>query len=160
MAQQYQKQYKVTEDYIDHNEHMHDAYYNIVFSEVINHFNYTHGMSLEERHQLGFTLFTLEEHTTYLAELALDQHFTVVVYIYDYDDKRIHFFLEMYRDDDNTLAATNEVMMMCIDESTRRSGVLPEKAKELIKAYYQQQNVQTWPEQLGHRIAIPRKGAN
>ena len=48
---------------IDHNGHVHDANYNIVFSEAINQFNYQHGLSLEEREQLNYTLFTVEEHT-------------------------------------------------------------------------------------------------
>lgn len=36
---------KVTEDLIDNNNHMHDAYYNVIFSDVINEFNYSHGHS-------------------------------------------------------------------------------------------------------------------
>ena len=36
----------VTEEAIDDNNHMHDAYYNIIFSEVINKFNEVHGLSL------------------------------------------------------------------------------------------------------------------
>ncbi len=39
----------VTEDAIDNNNHMHDAYYNIIFSEVINKFNEVHGLSWSER---------------------------------------------------------------------------------------------------------------
>lgn len=55
---------------IDHNNHMHDSEYNKVFSEAVNEFNYTHGLSLKEREVLQYTMFTLEEHTTYLAELS------------------------------------------------------------------------------------------
>ena len=36
----------------------------------VNEFNYTHGLSLKEREVLQYTMFTLEEHTTYLAELS------------------------------------------------------------------------------------------
>ena len=39
----------VTEEAIDNNNHMHDAYYNIIFSEVINKFNEVHGLSWSER---------------------------------------------------------------------------------------------------------------
>ena len=38
---------------IDHNNHMHDSEYNKVFSEVVNEFNYTHGLSLKEREVLS-----------------------------------------------------------------------------------------------------------
>ena len=49
----------VTEDAIDNN-HMHDAYYNIIFSEVINKFNEVHGLSWSERDRLQYTVLLLK----------------------------------------------------------------------------------------------------
>ena len=148
---------KVTEDLIDNNNHMHDAYYNVIFSDVINEFNYSHGLSLKEREESQYTVFTIEAHTTYLAELSLDQSFTVELYLYDYDYKRTHLFLRMLHED-GTIAATNEVMMMGIDKNQRRSAPFPEKYMEFIEAYDLEQEKIEWPKQLGHRIGIPKKG--
>jgi len=148
---------KVTEDLIDNNNHMHDAYYNVIFSDVINEFNYSHGLSLKEREESQYTVFTIESHTTYLAELSLDQSFTVELYLYDYDYKRTHLFLRMLHED-GTIAATNEVMMMGIDKNQRRSAPFPEKYMEFIEAYDLEQEKIEWPKQLGHRIGIPKKG--
>ena len=148
---------KVTEDLIDNNNHMHDAYYNVIFSDVINEFNYSHGLSLKEREESQFTVFTIEAHTTYLAELSLDQSFTVELYLYDYDYKRTHLFLRMLHED-GSIAATNEVMMMGIDKNQRRSAPFPEKYMEFIEAYDLEQEKIEWPKQLGHRIGIPKKG--
>ncbi|MCC3755794.1 thioesterase family protein [Staphylococcus capitis] len=148
---------KVTEDLIDNNNHMHDAYYNVIFSDVINEFNYSHGLSLKEREESQYTVFTIEAHTTYLAELSLDQSFTVELYLYDYDYKRTHLFLRMMHED-GTIAATNEVMMMGIDKNQRRSAPFPEKYMEFIEAYDLEQEKIEWPKQLGHRIGIPKKG--
>lgn len=148
---------KVTEDLIDNNNHMHDAYYNVIFSDVINEFNYSHGLSLKEREESQFTVFTIEAHTTYLAELSLDQSFTVELYLYDYDYKRTHLFLRMLHED-GTIAATNEVMMMGIDKNQRRSAPFPEKYMEIIEAYDLEQEKIEWPKQIGHRIGIPKKG--
>ncbi|MEJ7173964.1 thioesterase family protein [Staphylococcus caprae] len=147
----------VTEDLIDNNNHMHDAYYNMIFSEVVNEFNYSHGLSLEEREASQYTVFTIEEHTTYLAELSLGQTFIVELYLYDYDYKRTHFFLRMLHED-GTVAATNEVMMMGIDTNQRRSAAFPEKYMNFIKAYESEQEKIEWPKQLGHQIGIPKKG--
>ncbi|MCE3399373.1 thioesterase family protein, partial [Staphylococcus aureus] len=146
-----------TEDLIDNNNHMHDAYYNVIFSDVINEFNYSHGLSLKEREESQFTVFTIEAHTTYLAELSLDQSFTVELYLYDYDYKRTHLFLRMLHED-GTIAATNEVMMMGIDKNQRRSAPFPEKYMEIIEAYDLEQEKIEWPKQIGHRIGIPKKG--
>lgn len=148
---------KVTEDLIDNNNHMHDAHYNVIFSDVINEFNYSHGLSLKEREESQYTVFTIEAHTTYLAELSLDQSFTVELYLYDYDYKRTHLFLRMLHED-GTIAATNEVMMMGIDKNQRRSAPFPEKYMEFIEAYDLEQEKIEWPKQLGHRIGIPKKG--
>ena len=148
---------KVTEDLIVNNNHMHDAYYNVIFSDVINEFNYSHGLSLKEREESQFTVFTIEAHTTYLAELSLDQSFTVELYLYDYDYKRTHLFLRMLHED-GTIAATNEVMMMGIDKNQRRSAPFPEKYMEIIEAYDLEQEKIEWPKQIGHRIGIPKKG--
>lgn len=148
---------KVTEDLIDNNNHMHDAYYNVIFSDVINEFNYSHGLSLKEREESQYTVFTIEAHTTYLAELSLDQSFTVELYLYDYDYKRTHLFLRMLHED-GTIAATNEVMMMGIDKNQRRSAPFPEKYMEFIETYDLEQEKIEWPKQLGHRIGIPKKG--
>lgn len=148
---------KVTEDLIDNNNHMHDAYYNVIFSDVINEFNYSHGLSLKEREESQYTVFTIEAHTTYLAELSLDQSFTVELYLYDYDYKRTHLFLRMLHED-GTIAVTNEVMMMGIDKNQRRSAPFPEKYMEFIEAYDLEQEKIEWPKQLGHRIGIPKKG--
>ena len=135
---------KVTEDLIDNNNHMHDAYYNVIFSDVINEFNYSHGLSLKEREESQYTVFTIEAHTTYLAELSLDQSFTVELYLYDYDYKRTHLFLRMLHED-GTIAATNEVMMMGIDKNQRRSAPFPEKYMEIIEAYDLEQEKIEWP---------------
>ncbi|EHJ07037.1 thioesterase family protein [Staphylococcus simiae] len=147
---------QVSEQDIDHNNHMHDAYYNVIFSEVINDFNYAHGLSLAQRDSLQYTLFTLEEHTSYLSEVSLDEHITITLYIYDYDHKRLHLFLTMSKQD-GTLAATNEVMMMGIDQRTRRSANFPTSYLTQIEQYYQSQPTMSWPKQLGHQIGIPKK---
>ncbi|WP_213606176.1 thioesterase family protein [Staphylococcus capitis] len=138
---------KVTEDLIDNNNHMHDAYYNVIFSDVINEFNYSHGLSLKEREESQYTVFTIEAHTTYLAELSLDQSYTVELYLYDYDYKRTHLFLRMLHED-GTIAATNEVIMMGIDKNQRRSAPFPEKYMEFIEAYDLEQEKIEWPKQL------------
>ena len=80
---------------------------------------------LLKKEENQYTVFTIEAHTTYLAELSLDQSFTVELYLYDYDYKRTHLFLRMLHED-GTIAATNEVMMMGIDKNQRRSAPFPE----------------------------------
>lgn len=145
----------VPQDYIDHNHHMHDAYYNVIFSQIINDFNYSHGLSLEERNDYQYTLFTAEEHTAYLAQLTEDEPFDVQVWIYNFDMKRIHFVLLLYKED-GTLAATNETMMIGINRQIERTAPFPESYLQQLRAYYKSQPKIQWPKQIGHRLNIPK----
>lgn len=147
----------VQQSQIDHNAHMHDADYNYIFSDAINQFNYTHGLPLAERQALHYTIFTVEEHTTYLAEMSLGEHYIIQLFIYNYDDKRIHFFLKLIKEN-GTLAATNEVMMLGIDSTTRKAAAFPEPYFTEMTSYYKTQDISQWPKQLGHQIGIPNKG--
>lgn len=149
---------QVDKTMIDHNNHMHDSDFNKVFSEATNQFNYQHGLSLSERKQLNYTIFTLEEHTTFLSQLKLNDAYTIAIYLYNYDYKRVHFFLMMYNQK-GKIVATNEQMMMGIDRQTERSAAFPESYVSQIKQYYQTQPQIEWPKQLGHQIQIPNKEA-
>ena len=42
--------------------------------------------------------------------MSLGQHYTIELFLYDYDEKRTYFFLRMNRSD-GVVVATNEVMM-------------------------------------------------
>lgn len=147
----------VVSSQVDFNQHMHDAEYNSVFSEVISEFNHYNGLSLKEREALNYTTFTVEEHTTYLKELHFEESFSVRVRIYNYNEKRVHFFLELFKNDE-TLAATSEIMMMGINRSTRRPASFPAHYKSNIQIYYDSQYDKRWPKSLGHQIGIPKKG--
>src|SRR5699024_12388166 len=95
----------------------------MVFSEAINQFNYTHGLSLEERTKLNYTLFTVEEQTAYLSELTQDDTFTITIYIYDYNEKSLHFFSVMSNQDGSSIA-TSEVMMFGMDRTVFKTAHL------------------------------------
>lgn len=145
----------VTSDMIDHNGHVHDANYNMVFSEAINQFNYIHGLSLAERKTLNYTLFTVEEQTAYLSELTEGDVFTIDIYIYDYNEKSVHFFSIMSKQD-GTNVATNEAMMLGIDRTKSKTAPFPDHFAKQISHYYDRQQRIDWPKQLGHRIRISR----
>lgn len=146
---------QVTNDMIDHNNHVHDAHYNIVFSEAINQFNYEHGLSLDEREALDYTLFTVEEHTAYLAQLTANEHYQIAIHLYDYNEKSVHFFSFLSKEDGTTVA-TNEALMLGIDRKTQKTAPFPEQYASQIITYYDNQQLIEWPKQLGHRISISR----
>ena len=66
-------------------------------------------------------------------------------------------FLEINKRN-GTLAATNEVMMLGIDSTTRKAAAFPEPYFTEMTSYYKTQDISQWPKQLGHQIGIPNKG--
>ncbi|UXR78075.1 thioesterase family protein [Staphylococcus sp. IVB6227] len=147
----------VEPDWIDRNGHMNDAEYARVFSLAIDHFHDQIGLSTPERKARNYTVFTLETHITYLREVEQDHTLDIKVRIYDYDDKRTHFFMELFDTETDTLCATGETMMMGIDNETRRAAPYPDDIYEQLAHYYTSQGKQEWPNQRGHQIGIPRK---
>ena len=143
--------------WIDRNGHMNDAEYARVFSLAIDHFHDQIGLTTEERDARHYTVFTLETHITYIRELEQGHTIDVKVSIYDYDEKRTHFFMQLFDTETNTLCATAETMMMGIDRHTRRSAPYPEDVYAQLTHYYTSQGTQQWSSQLGHRIGIPRQ---
>ncbi|AKS68515.1 3-hydroxyacyl-CoA dehydrogenase [Staphylococcus schleiferi] len=147
----------VQEDWIDRNQHMNDSEYARVFSLAIDHFHDQIGLSNPERNARNYTVFTLETHISFLKELSLHTPIAIKVNIYDFNEKRTHYFLELINRNTNEVVATAETMMMGIDKSTRRAAPYPEDIFAQIQHYVHTQNRTDWPNQLGHRIEIPKK---
>ena len=114
------------------------------------------GFSIDYRQNHDTTIFNLEAHITFLKEMVLDESFKVDVYVYDFDHKRVHFFLKMFNQD-GVQTAAYEVIMMCINNKERRSAEFPEFVYGNIEKYYKEQGDFEIPKQLGHQIGIRRK---
>ena len=62
----------------------------------------------------------VETHTTYNNEVKEGEEVDVFISHLDHDKKRIHYKLEMYKKDTNTLSATTEVLSLYIDLNLRK----------------------------------------
>lgn len=149
----------VQQSWIDHNNHMHDAQYYSVFSDAVVGFFDSIDFTVLYRQNQAVTIFSVEAHISFLKELLLDEAFYIKPYIYDYDQKRVHLFLTMYNLQ-NERIATYEVIMMCVDNQTRRSTTFPKAIYEKIKSYFDKQQPFEIPKQLGHVIGIPKIKSN
>lgn len=146
----------VHDKWIDRNQHMNDAEYARVFSLAIDAFHDQIGLTNEARDQRAYTVFTLETHISYLKELPAKTPFKVQISVYQFDYKRTHFFLELINEHTNDCVATAETMMMGISRQTGKSAPYPDDIYQSVQTYYDSQPQRKWPQQLGHRIAIPK----
>lgn len=146
----------VPEEWIDYNGHMNDAEYMRAFSWGIDAFMKDIGLNEKYIEQNKYTMYTLETHICYLDEMEFNETFEIYMRILDYDEKRVHAFLELYGAQGKR-AATSEQMLMGIDQTTGRSAAFPEVIYKEISKFQETCTPEKEPKEVGRIIGIKRK---
>ncbi|MGQ7249744.1 thioesterase family protein [Halomonas sp. V046] len=124
-------QTRVAPEWVDYNGHMNDAEYARVFSLAVEALMDAIGLDEQGRRRHDYTIYTLETHLCYRREAHQDQPLRVEVQVADRDAKRLHVLFEM-QDDEGTLLATSEQMLMGIDIGSGRPAPFPEPVDAAI----------------------------
>ncbi len=144
----------VRPEWIDDNGHFNMGYYLVAFDLATDTWLDHIGLSASERAQSGATTFTLESHVNYLRELREAAPLRFTTRLVGYDQKRIHYFHEMYHATDGFLAATNELMSLHVNLATRRAAPMaPEVLARLAEVLSQHETLPV-PPQVGRRIGL------
>nr|WP_301541236.1 thioesterase family protein [Brevibacterium renqingii] len=121
---------EVSEDWIDYNGHMSEAFYVLVFGfatdQVMDHL----GLDADYRNSAKASLYTVESHIRYLDEVALGSQLSVVPSLVSAGEKKLHLAYEMYVDE--RLVATEEIMALHVDQSTDAVVAFPAAIAERI----------------------------
>ncbi|WP_209325166.1 3-hydroxyacyl-CoA dehydrogenase NAD-binding domain-containing protein [Brevibacterium renqingii] len=121
---------EVSEDWIDYNGHMSEAFYVLVFGfatdQVMDHL----GLDADYRNSAKASLYTVESHIRYLDEVALGSQLSVVPSLVSAGEKKLHLAYEMYVDE--RLVATEEIMALHVDQSTGAVVAFPAAIAERI----------------------------
>ncbi|GAB3048772.1 thioesterase family protein [Virgibacillus ainsalahensis] len=147
---------KVRKEWIDYNGHMNDAEYVRVFSWGVDQFMKLIGISDKFREERNYTIYTLETHVCYLAELKLNEPIEVRMQFIDYDEKRAHVFFELYGEDGKR-AATSEQMLMGMDQTTGRAAPFPQNILPNVKELAEAHTPTEKPKEVGRVIGIKKK---
>lgn len=146
---------EVKAEWVDFNGHLNDAEYVRVFSRGADGLMDLIGLDAAGRAAHQCTLYTLEMHTCYLAEVLLGEPLRVDLDILDQDIKRIHVFFSMYKGD-GALIATSEQLFMAVSTASKRSTNLPDAVCRELEALGQL-SAEAWPVQAGRRVGIRRR---
>ena len=141
-------------EWIDYNGHMNVAYYVLVFDQGTDAFLDYLGMDAAYRQGSGNSTYVLESHITYERELKEGEAYRVTTQLLDSDAKRLHYFEQLFRESDDTLAATTEIMLMHMDMSTVRSAPMPDEVRENVAAVMAAHGDMPRPPQAGRVIGI------
>jgi acyl-CoA thioester hydrolase len=145
---------EVRPEWIDYNGHMNVAYYVMVFDLGTDAFLDYLGMDRVYRTRTGYSTYVLEAHITYERELKAGQAYRVTTQLLDFDAKRLHYFERLYRETDDVLAASTEIMLMHMDMATVRSTPMPDAVCDSVAALMQAHAVLARPPQAGRVIGI------
>ena len=149
----------VKDEWIDYNGHFNMAYYSVLFDECCDEAFRLVGLGPDYVKQHNCSYFTLEAQVNYLRELTAGDEVNITLQLYDYDAKRIHFFLHMYHAKEGWLSATMESLCLHVDMDKKKAAPWPDNIRHKLAAMYEAHKDLPVPEQLGHTIGIVRKMA-
>jgi acyl-CoA thioester hydrolase len=143
-------------EWMDYNGHLMDGYYLVAFTDATEGFLDYLGFGPQYRERTGCTIYTVEGHINFLREVKAGARLTYTTQVFDCDAKRLHVFHVMRLDDDEP-AATNELMLLHVNQRILKVEPMPPANLERAMALYQTHCALPRPPQAGRIIAIPKR---
>ncbi len=147
----------VEPQWIDYNGHFNMAYYGVLFDRAADQMFLELGLGPDYVKATNNSFFTLETHTTYLQEVQPTDQVIVESQIIDHDHKRVHYVQQMKHAKDGWVACVLEVMVSHVDLNIHKTSNFPDDVKARIDAMAAVHKILPVPQQVGHKIGIPRK---
>jgi acyl-CoA thioester hydrolase len=123
---------EVRPEWLDYNGHLNDASYAIVITAAHELVLESLGLSADYRASHQASMFTVEAHLRYLAEVSDGQVLTAATTLVEADRKRLRLHSELYAD--GQLAATGECLYLHVDTTTGRTAPLPDDRQARVDA--------------------------
>ena len=137
--------------WIDHNGHLRDAYYTLVFSQAIDALMDDVGLDSTYRTATGCTLFTLELHVHYLHEVKSTDAISVSARALGVDAKRLHLGLALDTARHAEPVALEECMLLHVQQGPApRGSAFPPEILQRLEAWHAL-DAQSPPPALGSR---------
>jgi acyl-CoA thioester hydrolase len=148
---------QVKPEWIDYNGHFNMAYYNVLFDSAAEEMFAGLGLGPDYVKTANCSYFTLEAHLTYLRELHAGDVVVVENIILDCDPKRVHYVQRMLHKSEHWLSCVSEVMVAHVDLTAKKTAHFPVDIYNRIERLMTAHRNLPKPQQVGHKIGIPRK---
>jgi acyl-CoA thioester hydrolase len=148
---------RVESAWIDYNGHMNMAYYHVLFDRALDEGFSLLGLGQEYVEERRASFFAAEIHTLYKRELKLRDQVRVTLQLVDYDEKRIHYYMEIRHAAEGWVAASMEGLSLHVDMETRKVSPFPEDIAANLVVMKAAHARLARPQSLGRRIGIPSK---
>jgi acyl-CoA thioester hydrolase len=116
---------RIERDWIDYNGHLNMAYYHVLFDRAVDEAFGLCGLGPDYLQERNASFFLVESRMRYRRELKLNDPVRVTLQLVDFDDKRLHYVMELRHAADGWLAAACENVSINVDMTTRRAALFP-----------------------------------
>ena len=144
----------IVPEWIDYNGHMNVSYYVLVFDRATDDFFDFMGMTAEYRAAGNVSAFTAEMHVNYIREVKEGDEVYVTTQLLGYDEKRFHYFHQMYHAEQGYLSATSELLCLFVDMNQRRVTQMPAPILDRLAEIKQSHDELPLPEQVGSVMRV------
>jgi len=138
----------------DRNGHMNVAYYVLAFDRATDRLYDDAGIGWSYLEREQRSLFTLSMNVDFLGEVFAGDSVRIVSRLIDFDHKRIHYVHEMHHSKNAYLAATNEILAMHVNMTTRRSESFPPTVQAELRRIKAADSALPLPTQVGRKLGI------
>ncbi len=144
----------VREEWIDYNGHMSEAYYVLVCGHATDAFLDRIGMDADHRQRTGCSLYTVEAHVRYLAEVGRGAQLRVTSQLVAMDAKRVRLFHRMLDASTGDLVATEELLLLHVDASVPRTAPFADEIRAQLESIRTAHDVLGLPTGAGRAITL------
>jgi acyl-CoA thioester hydrolase len=148
---------RVEPAWIDYNGHMNMAYYHVLFDRAVDEGFGLVGLGQEYLAEHKSSFFVAEIHTLYRRELKMHDTARATLQLIDYDEKRIHYYMELRHAEEGWVAATMESLSLHVDMETRKVSPFPDDIAANLAVMKAAHARLARPQAQGRVIGIPSK---
>ena len=148
---------RVEDAWIDYNGHLNMAYHNVLFDRCVDEAYELIGIGAEYVAKRRQSAYTAEVHVRYLRELHAGDPVRVTLQLIDYDDKRLHYFEQLFHAEHGWIAATSENLALHVDMAKRKTVPFPPAAMRRLTQMKSAHACLPRPEAAGRRVAMRPK---
>jgi len=148
---------RVEPAWIDHNGHMNMAYYHVLFDRAVDEGFGLVGLGRDYTEERGASYFAAEIHTLYKRELMARDQVRMTLQLVDYDEKRVHYYVEIRHAEEGWVAATMEGLSLHVDMKTRKVSPFPDDIAGNLAVMKAAHARLARPQALGRIIGIPAR---
>lgn len=150
---------RVEPQWIDYNGHLNMAYYHVLFDRAVDEVFSLVGLSQDYVDSRHASFFTAECHVLYKRELTEGDLVRVTAQLIAFDDKRLHYYLEMRHANEGWLAATSENLSLHVDMASRKVTPFPADILANLALMKAAHAMMPLPATIGRMIGMPKKTA-